>query len=173
MEDYRKRMEWINTAIRTDSEKSPLYLYLIFSGKSITNFMTQHGLGPGRSKRILDGLRPTEEEIDIISDFLEVEVTEVKRLTFAKPLPESYVAKHQYMLSPDGAPFIVQNGRANREMDGWKFISKKEAFKMLSDKHITPRILKIVFENPTTGKPMLKKTLSDNMSFGWEVYGLK
>lgn len=172
MEDYRKRMEWINTAIRTDSDKSPLYLYLIFSGKSITNFMHQHGLGPGRSKSILDGLRPTENEIDIISDSLEIEPTEVKRLTFSKPLPELYVTKHQYMLSPDGAPFIVQNGRANREMDGWKFIAKKEALKMLADKNVTPRILRTVIEDPHTGNPMLKKSLTKGTKFGWEVYGL-
>lgn len=172
MENYRKRMEWVNTAIRTDSEKSPIYLYLVFSGTSITNFSNLQGLGTGRAKRILEGCRPTEEEVDIISDMLEIEPAEVERLMYAKPIPQKYIGRHQYMLSPDGAPFVVQDGRANREMEGWRFIPKKDAMQMLIDKGVTPRIFKVVVEDPATGKPTLKKALTRSVRFGWELYGL-
>ena len=143
-------IQWVATAIQTASEKSPLAVYMYLSRTKFYKLSAEPSISASRAKRLLTGVHPTKEEIDILSDVLEIEPCDVKLLTCSKPSPKDFEEKHQYMLSPGGAPYIVSDFRATREMEGWTYITLKKTIELLKQKNIKQQHLKIVIENPMT-----------------------
>ena len=171
--DYDIKQQFIATAIQTTSDKSPLAVYMYLAKIRAYKLNFEPNMTTFRAKKLLLGIHPSDEEIDILSNFLELEPRDVRRLTFSKPSPKDYEIKHQYMISPSGAPFIVSDCRSNREMEGWVYITRNKAIALLEQHGVKPVYPLVVTENPVTKQATLKHGITRDTSFGWEVYGVK
>ena len=86
-----------------------------------------------------------------------------------------YAYCHHYMTSPEGVPFIASAGRIQRFANGWNFINKRKAAKILAEKGFSINSVKLVFFNFETGESMLTKNSNSFYTperFDWTTYGI-
>ena len=86
----------------------------------------------------------------------------------------NYAAHHHYMLSPENVPFLIYGGSRKRFIEGWNFIDKRTASKILAKKCLTIHSIKAVFHNYTNNYGMITKDSHSFYTpecFDWTIYG--